>query len=109
MAILESVNDGSTAYLIVSFYDEEGALLTPTSVTYRIDDEEGNQIRGNTAVTPDSTVTIELTKSDNKLTSPADRINVVTILASWESGAKQIISEYRYKILYLPEREHLYA
>lgn len=107
MSILENIDDSSTAYLVVSFYDEDGAALTPTAATYRIDTDAGVQVKNNTVLTPASTITITLAKEDNRIASTSDQVNVVTVQATWSTD-KQLISEYRYNIKYLTERPHLY-
>ncbi|MEM2124993.1 MAG: hypothetical protein QXQ53_01185 [Candidatus Methanosuratincola sp.] len=108
MAILETVDDASTAYLEVSFYDEDGSPVTPTSITYRIDTDTGTQIRSNTSISPAPTVTITLTRDDNKCLTTSDQVNIVTIQAVWSTN-NQIISEYRYIVKHIPKRNLLYT
>ena len=46
----DTVNEKSTSIVTLSFADEAGNAVTPTSGTYRIDDvASGTQIKGDTA------------------------------------------------------------
>lgn len=65
---LEVVNEGGTAYLTVTFLDRDGAAQAPASVSYRIDDvASGQEVLGDTDVSPGSSVLITLRPSDNAM------------------------------------------
>lgn len=61
------VNEKSGATLTVTHYDEDGALTTPATVQYRIDNpESGLEVRDWTSIaTPASSYEITLTAADN--------------------------------------------
>jgi len=100
---MECVNEQSTAYLTVSFRDKAGALAAPTSIVYRIDDEQTRaQIRGDTAVQPAATVEITLTPADNALLSPSLAVerHVVTVIGGYGAD-DQVSAQYVYEVLNL--------
>lgn len=77
---MQSVNEGNTAWLAVSFTDRTGVAAAPSSITYRIDDvTSGAQVRANTVVgSPAASIEIELTPADNAILSsrPKERRRV---------------------------------
>ena len=100
MAVLSVVNEGSTAYLEISFYDKDNNAATPSTVTYRIDDlNSGAEIRADTSVSPASSVEITLTPDDNKIldTTSAYEKRLVTIKTTFgtDDGMNE---EYTYLV-----------
>lgn len=103
---MERVNEQSTAYVTVSFRDKAGALATPATISYRIDDvETGQEIRDDTAVTPAaSSVEITLTPADNTLVNLNRQYeqHVVTVAATY--GASDAVrAEYAYEVVNLQQ------
>lgn len=100
---MEQVNERSTAYLAVTFKDKAGAAQQPTTASYRIDDvATGAQIRGDTALTPGTSVEITLTPADNAILSPrlAVEEHVVTVTGTYgENDA--VRAQYVYAVLNL--------
>lgn len=69
---METVNEKSTAWLTVNSFDKDGVAEAPSTMTYRIDDvDSGTEILADTALTPATSVTIQLTPADNTLVDAA--------------------------------------
>lgn len=100
---MASLNEQSTGYLTVSFYDKTGALAVPASASYRIDDKAtGTAIRALTSLTPASSIEITLTKADNTIlndTKPSEERRVTVI--SVYSATDQVTDEYIYTVVNL--------
>ena len=97
---LEIVNEGSMAYLTVTFLDKDGEEDVPDSVSYRIDCESNDQeVRDDTAVTPGATIEIPLTSADNAIIDPAHNLEkkVVTITAVYGED-DEVSDEYKYQV-----------
>ena len=96
---LDVVNERSTAYLAVSFYDKAGALSAPTSITYTIRHENGTVIRGPVTVAASEGVEITLDTNDNAIinTSGKSEIHVVTITGTYGVN-DAIVSAFRYQV-----------
>lgn len=102
---MEQVNEKSTAYLTVSFYDKDSVLAQPTSATYRVDTEAGEAIRTSTALTPvGGQVEITLLASDNAIitTNAVREIHVVTVSAVYGSD-DELHDAYRYEVVNLAQ------
>lgn len=104
MAFEPIVNESSTAHLYATFYDATGALQTPVSVTYRIEDvSTGRLVRDDTSLSPNVEVEIVLTPEDNSLPEgsslPCEKRRV-TLTATY-AASEQITSQYVYRVLNL--------
>ena len=97
---METVNEKTTAILAVTFKDENGNLVTPTTGSYRIDDYAGTQITGDTAFTPSSsTYEITISANENRILDANNLVETRIATVSWTySGSKQGTSEYIYQI-----------
>lgn len=87
--VLAEINERSTGWLRVSFFDATGAAVAPDSVTYRIDDyPSGTSIRAETSLTPFSSVEIRLTPDDMRIfdSSRESEEREVTVRASFGAG-----------------------
>lgn len=83
---LDTLNEGSTGYLTVAFTDKDGAAATPSTVSYRIDCmTNGQEVKDDTAVTPASSVKIELGAADNAIIDQANPFEkrIVTVTADY--------------------------
>lgn len=98
---LSVVNEGTTAYLTVAFYDKTDVLAAPTTINYRVDDlASGTNIVASTAVgSPASSVEITLTAAANAILDSLNEyeVRVVTITASYGAGG-QVQDQYRYRV-----------
>lgn len=90
MANIGNVNEGSVAYLTVSFYDKNNVLAAPASATWEVHDKEsGTVLLAATSIAPiASQVELTLTPTINTF---VDRNNDeetrrVTIKATWGVG-----------------------
>lgn len=100
----DTVNEKTTSIVTLSFTDEAGNAVTPTSGSYRIDDvSSGTQVKGDTAFTPGSS-THELTilDTENAILAAANarELRCVTVSITYGSG-KKCTAEYRYYVVNL--------
>lgn len=102
---MQVVTEESTAWLVVTFKDREGVLTAPSSFKYRIDTEQGAELRPWTDVDNqalDLEQEIKLTPDDNRIVDsnlePNKRqVNVVTIIAPFDEN-DQRTAEYKYRV-----------
>lgn len=100
---MEQVNEGSSAYLTVTFKDKAGLAQEPTAASYRIDDvATGTEIRDDTDLTPADSIEIALTPADNAIVSPRLPVerHVVTVTGTYgEDDA--VRAQYVYEVVNL--------
>ena len=78
------INEGSTAYLTVSFLDRHGNAETPISISYRVDCRTtGQQMLGDTSVSPDDSVLLTIRPAANAINDDENEAErrVVTVTA----------------------------
>jgi hypothetical protein len=98
--MLSEVNEDTTAYLTVAFLDKDGAQEAPSSLTYRIDClTNGQEVKGDTALTPGGSVEITLSAADNAIISQTNGVEtrVVTVEASY-GASDGLKAEYKYNV-----------
>lgn len=94
----------STYLIDVSFTDQNGAPVTPSTVSWSLCRDDGTYVnnRNAVAITPASTVTVVLSGVDLALDAPADsqmRVLVVTAVANTTYGvALPFVSETSFQI-----------
>lgn len=98
----ERVNEDTTSYLTLRFFDASGAPATPAAVQYRVDClTNGRQVRDWTPVAGSlaDTIQIVLTPGDNAILSQANagEQRAVQIIASYGAG-EQFHGEHLYEI-----------
>lgn len=99
---MDRVIAGTTTYLTVNFKDKDGAAITPSAVSYRVDNITTNtEIRDWTSVTAASSTEITLTHDVDNV-SPgteytSDRRRV-TVKGTY-SGSKQVVDIYDYIVI----------
>lgn len=100
MVNLGSINEKTTASILLKFRDELGEPVVPTGLTYQINTAAGTVVRASTAVTPTtSNYTLNLSVGDNTLidTTTTDETHIITM--TWTYGTnKQGTEDYRYTI-----------
>jgi hypothetical protein len=98
--VLFEVNEGSTAWLTVQFYDRAGAPEIPASVTYRIWDVASSiEIVPSTSLTPGSSVEITLTSDDNRiLDDTLYREARKVIVTAGFAGSETLNQDYVYHV-----------
>lgn len=96
---MDIVNEGTTGYLTVSFYDKTGALSSPTAVSYRIDClSSSTEIVGDTSVSPASSVEIQLTAANNAIVSGLPRERRRVTVTGTYSGDQAVTHQYDYEV-----------
>ena len=81
----------TTPVLTLTFQDENGNPITPDSVTIRIDNEDGTEIKGDTSYTPtSSTLDVELSQQDTRIIDPSKTIEkrFMLITFTYNGGTK---------------------
>jgi hypothetical protein len=99
MAITTVVNEGSSSFLTIAFFDKDGSELAPNSATYQVDDDEsGTMMLAETVLPAGSSVEIEMTPVINAIVNDCKKTEtrVVTIRASY--GSEKMNEEYKYKV-----------
>ncbi len=85
---MDTVNEGTTAYLSVSFLDKLGAPVAPSSVAWRIDClTTGTAVLASTPATPGTVVELVITPAHNAIlgSRPFERRRV-TVEAGYGAG-----------------------
>jgi len=98
--LVGKINEGSTAFLTISFYNKLGVLAVPTSATYRIDDvATSTAIKATTPLVGGSSVELTISPTENRILSQANEYETreVTIIADFGAG-EQMTSSMRYRV-----------
>lgn len=95
------LNEKSTGFLIVKFYDENGDPVTPSTIDYTIHDiASGTEVKASTNIgSPAQQIIITLTVADNTLINNDNESEgrLVTVTAGFGGGEAQI-QEFDYGI-----------
>lgn len=86
---MAEVPEQSTAWLTVTFKNRSGLLEAPSSFRYRIDTNEGIEVKDwETISNPSASYEITLTPSDNSITGSNQIVqkNIVTVNATFGAG-----------------------
>ena len=93
MAIKNTINEGSSAFLTITFKDQTGAGVTSTSAACRLDNS-GAQVRDWEAFTPSSSShIIEITGAENAILNPELATETMTATLRWTYGTGSTGSE----------------
>lgn len=95
-----TINEGTTCFVTATFRDQDGAPVTPTALSYRVDDVgSGAVIKDWTTVTPVSPeYIVELTAENYIIVNTSVREERL-ITFRWEyDTTKQGTGEYRYLV-----------
>jgi len=90
---VDRVNEQTSAYYTVSFYDKDGDLEAPASVTYSVTDKaSGTVIRADTALVTGQTVLVHLDADDTKMLNEdaGFEVHVLTVIGTY--GAKDKVT-----------------
>jgi hypothetical protein len=96
-----SINESTTAYLTVSFYDKNGALAVPESASYTITCiTTGTTVKTTTAMSAASSVELTLSTTDNALINRNNDLEerAVNVTALYSSGTEKVTDQYRYNV-----------
>ena len=86
MAIKNTINEGSSAFLTITFKDQTGVGVTPTSAAYRLDNA-GVQVKDWKAFTPSSSsYIIEITGAENAILNSELTQETMTVTVRWTYG-----------------------
>lgn len=101
---MQTVNEGSTAYLTITFKDKTGTPQVPSSITYRIDCmTSGLQVLADTPVTPASSVEITLTPSQNAMLVSGNVRETKRVTVKTLYGISDALNDqYDYQVINLP-------
>lgn len=101
MGRVELAIDEKTSIAVkVSFLDESKALTFPEVATYRLDDENGENIIPETMIEPTERATIEIPRTANAILDRANRTErrVLTIDYTYGAGTKGARTPFVYEI-----------
>lgn len=102
MSVQWTVSEGSHAFVTVYWYDEDGAAVTPTAATYRLDDvASGQAILAATSISSLSTSNLlTITPAQNTILRSKNRFEErrLTVVFTYSSGAKTGTGEFVYAI-----------
>ena len=99
---LANVNEESTAYLTVKFYDKTNSLAAPASATWQVHDvESGSILLAEVAIAPiASSVELELTAAINTIVNPMNKEELRRVTVKSTSGVGiQANAEYDYNVI----------
>ena len=99
---MKSVNERSTAVLVITFSDENKALVTPTSAKYQIkDDNLGTILKPWTVLTvTSSSYTLVIDQDNNRILDGGNdsEVKIVTVVSEYSTPVKQCTSEFKYEV-----------
>jgi len=96
---METIKEGSSGILTISFTDQDGNAITPDSATFNIYDEfSGTVRRSGTISSLASSITFVTTDSDNAIIDQNNRYEVVAILIEFTYNSRYGKDTYKYKI-----------
>jgi len=99
---MDIVNEKTTAIIMASFKDENGAAVVPTQAWYSLYCETmSTEILAETELTSlGSSKDIEITPTQNRIIMAVNssEIKVLTIRFTYNAGAKQGTGQYRYAV-----------
>jgi len=101
---MEAVNEKSQAKLTLTFKDETGALVTPSTFKYQIDDVvSATVIKATIEISPGgSTYTITIPSDENRILNSNNSEEERRVTVQWYSGSVLIgTADYCYKVLNL--------
>lgn len=104
---LDEINERTAFPLAVSFLDENSAPVTPTSATYRIDDEASKTSILTTTNFPSLSDTVDLwiTSDQNFIVRPRSKFEIRTVTVQYvyesENGPTPATAQYKYKLINL--------
>ena len=97
---METVNEKSVAVLTLLFKDEDGALINPSTASYRVDDKSsGSNITAATTINPvDGMYDIVITAAQNAIVDSAKVFETKVVTVSWTYGTGDANAEYEYRV-----------
>ena len=99
------IAERSTCWINATFKDTAGAAAVPTEIWYSVYCSTNKQVvRAETQVSPDSSVSIRITPSDNAILSDSNEQEVRTVVVRAVFGGPddQIVREFKYWVGKVP-------
>jgi hypothetical protein len=100
---MEYVNEETTSYLTVTFYDKNGDPAAPTSATWEaIDLKSGAVLQAETALSPASSIEITIPSSVNEIqdNTKEEEIRRITVIGVYGADDK-VTQQYDYRVINL--------
>lgn len=98
---MNRINAGTTGYLTIDYLDKAGQPATPAGISYRIECKTtGQLVRGDTTVTPNASVEIVLSASqDVAIINSANRVEekLLTVRATY-AGGEAVTDAFSYSV-----------
>ena len=96
---MDVINEGTTGYLTVTFYDKAGDAAAPSAVSYRIDClSSGTVILTDTSATPGTEVEITLTAAQNAIVAGLPRERRRVTVTGTYAGSQAVTHQFDYEI-----------
>lgn len=98
---MDEVNEKSTYVVVLSFKDENGVAVTPSSLTYRLDDEaSGEEVIEDTVVTPVTTsYSVVIPSTSNLILNDDKKFEIKILTASFTYDTDKVgTDEHRYRL-----------
>lgn len=96
---MDSVNEKSTAYITVSFFDKNKAPIAPDSITYNtLDVLTGAMIKTSITVTPAASVVITLDAADSAISNISRAYENKCLVVKSVYGVEQCNDEYFWSV-----------
>jgi hypothetical protein len=102
---MQEINEQSTAILTLSFTDEDGATISPDSITYTLYDKMSGTVRATGTATADASGSAELefTPEHNEILDQNNRYEIAEAQVVYTYNSKTGRDTYQYKIVNLPK------
>ncbi len=94
------VNENSTSYLTVTFYDESSEPVTPDSITWKVHDKStGTELQPATSVPVGTSVELVISPTINRILNSIhkEETRVVTVETTYGS-TQQFNADYEYSV-----------
>lgn len=99
---MDTHNEGATVTVALTFADEDGAAVTPTSASYRVTDvASGTEMMAETAFAPaGSTHTLTVPATVQRILDPTNayEMRAVAVEFTWGNPAKTGTGEVVYRV-----------
>ena len=98
---MNSVVAGSTSYLTVNFFDEDGNPAAPSTLSYKVDNlDTGAAIRASTSITPSTSVEITLTADvDNVAPTSSNAYDTRRVTVTGVYPSAQTVQYFDYVVI----------
>lgn len=100
---METVPERSRKTFIASFRDDDGALVVPSTVRYRVHDEESDtELVAWTTIAPDTRVSINIPADANRILTDGNNREIKVLTVQSDQGTdNQQSQQYRYQVMNL--------